>query len=132
MSENNFKNGCFKKSLLCALNGLIFGMKERNIKTHLTFFILVVFLGAALDISTYEWLAIFIVSAGVFSLELVNTAIEEICDRLRDDLGLCYESTRKARDVAAGAVLATALLALLCGVVIFLPRMFMLVYRFLI
>ena len=131
MGANNYKNGSFRKSLMCASTGFAFGMKERNTKVHLTSFILAIFLGAYFNITQYEWLTLFIVSAGVFSLELVNTAIEEVCDRLRDDLGLSYESTRKARDVAAGAVLAMSLLALLCGFVIFLPRIFLMVYKIL-
>ncbi|MFA6981983.1 MAG: diacylglycerol kinase family protein [Patescibacteria group bacterium] len=129
MSQNHLKNGSFLKSLVCATRGLVFGMKERNTKIQLTSFIVAAFLGVLFDISKIEWLVVFAVSASVFALELVNTAIEEICDKLRDDLGLSYESTRKARDVAAGGVLLAALAALSCGVVIFFPRIFVVLYR---
>ncbi len=120
--KRNLKNGSFWKSFKCALRGIFSCDKERNLKIHLIFFMLVLFFGVFFSISVFEWLIIFAVSGLVMALELVNTSIEEVCDRLRDDLGMSYEATAKARDVAAGAVLIAAFFAACCGLVIFVPR----------
>ena len=52
-----------------------------------------------------EWADYFGLITLVLTAELINTAIEEVCDVLRDRLGVKFEETEKARDIAAGAVL---------------------------
>jgi len=123
MEKLRLKNSNFIESFWCAFKGVLFGMKERNMHTHLFFFVCAAMFGFFLKIPAAEWMIVFLVSGVVFALELVNTAIEEVCNRLRDDLGLDYFATQKARDVAAGAVLVASWAAVACGLVIFVPKL---------
>ncbi len=61
---------------------------------------------------------ILLVSALVFALEGMNTAIEMLCDEVTEER---KESIRKVKDVAAGAVLIGAIFAAVVGVIIFYP-----------
>jgi undecaprenol kinase len=60
------------------------------------------------------WVALCLLSAGaVLALELVNTALESLADRLHPEI---HESIRMAKDCAAGAVLIASCVALVIGV----------------
>jgi undecaprenol kinase len=60
------------------------------------------------------WVALCLLSAGaVLALELVNTALESLADRLHPEI---HESIRMAKDCAAGAVLVASCVALVIGV----------------
>jgi diacylglycerol kinase len=69
-----------------------------------------------------EWLFILTMIGLVLAAEMLNTAVEEVCNSMRDELGLPYASSKRARDVAAGAVLVLAVVAALIGCVIFIPK----------
>src|SRR5699024_6974457 len=96
-----------------AFNGLFYAIKhERNFKIHLLVFVVVGFFGIICSISKDEWLTIFVISAIVFGLELMNTAIEKLCDLYTTD----YNKTIKIiKDVSAGAVLIAAIFAVIIG-----------------
>lgn len=103
-----------------ALEGLMTALKdEPNLKIHLFFALLAVFLGFIFNISWIEWLAILIVIGFVISIELTNTAIEELADSFTSEI---HPSAKRAKDVAAGAVLVASVTALIVGVVIFYPH----------
>jgi diacylglycerol kinase len=95
---------------------------EFNLRFHMLAIVLVTLLGFVLGLATYEWLALVICFTIVPALEIVNSAIEETCDRLRDDLGLPFEATKWARDLAAGAVLWAAIGSAIVGLIIFVPK----------
>jgi diacylglycerol kinase len=80
---------------------------------------LVVVSGFFLGLSRLEWALVLGVSALVITSELLNTAIEEICNHLwsRPD-----PRAAVVKDVAAGAVLIAALGALAVGLCVFGPR----------
>ena len=105
-----------------AFVGLLDTFSERNMKFHLVVSFVVIALGIILGVSRFEWVILFLTIGLVLSAEMFNTAIEEVCNRIRDDLGLSYEATRKARDVSAGAVLVMAFIAMLVGFLIFIPK----------
>lgn len=107
------------RSFSYALNGLRLVLHERNFRIHILAFILVCFAGFYFNINKSEWLAIFIISSVVFSLEIVNTAIEKLCDRLSVE-----EDTqiKKVKDLSAASVLIAAVFAIAVGLIIFLPR----------
>lgn len=109
-------------SFIPASQGIVSGFRERNMKAHGIITTLMVLAGIVLGLSLLEWLIIFLLIAFVLSAELFNTGIEELANLMRDELKLSYEATRRARDVAAGAVLVRAVAAAIIGTVIFLPR----------
>lgn len=103
-----------------AYEGIISSFKsERNMKIHFTLMILVILLGVILKINTYEWLICLILFGLIISLELVNTAIETVVDMVMPKID---ERAKLAKDIAAGAVLASAIAAVIIGVTIFLPK----------
>ena len=66
-----------------------------------------------------EWLIILATSALVFSLELVNTSIELLSDRITKEHDA---EIGRVKDISAGAVLVAAVFALIAGVLIFVPK----------
>lgn len=92
---------------------------EQNLKIHFIIMILVIIAGFIYRISAIEWIACFILFGLVISLELINTAIETTVDIA------CPEKNPKAKiakDVAAGAVLVSAIMSVIVGLIIFLPK----------
>ena len=88
-------------------------------KIHFTIAILVIIAGIILKISTIEWIICLILIGIVISLELVNTAIEQVVDIAMPEIN---EKAKIAKDVAAGAVLMVAIISLICGLIIFIPK----------
>lgn len=103
--------------------GLPAAFEGRNMRIHGIAALSVIAAGLWFGITRFEWLVILIFIAAVWSLEMVNTAIEELANVLRDTNHLSYEATKKARDLAAGAVLVTAIIAAISAVIIFLPHL---------
>ena len=108
------------KSFKYAIEGIYSGIKEeRNMKIHFIFMILVIIFGIMLKISKIEWIICIILFGFVISMELINTAIENIVDMIT------LEKNPKAKiikDVAAGAVLVAAISSAIIGLIIFVPK----------
>jgi undecaprenol kinase/diacylglycerol kinase (ATP) len=110
------------RSFAAALNGLrIAFQSERNLKIHVVAFLTVILTGFYFTITSGEWLAIFLISALVFSLELVNTSFERICDFIEPNQN---EKIKIIKDTAAAAVLVAAAFAFLIALLIFIPYFF--------
>ena len=75
-------------------------------------------MGYYFSISEIEWLILILIIGFVLTFELTNTAIEEIVDSFTDRE---HPAAKKAKDVAAGAVLLASITALVIGLIIFLP-----------
>ncbi len=114
----------FKKSLTYAFNGLKETFKERNFKIQITISILVIIIGITVNYNFIEWILVILCIGIVLTAETINTAIEEICDRLRDDLGISYKGTEKARDISAGAVLILASTSMLIFFIVMINKLF--------
>jgi diacylglycerol kinase len=76
-------------------------------------------ISALIKISTIEWIAVCFCIAFVFTMEMVNTAIEKLCDIIHEERHI---GIKKVKDIAAGAVLVAAMFSLITGAVIFLPK----------
>lgn len=118
------------RSFLYAFNGIVSGFAERNMRVHGLAAVSIILLSFLLQISLLEWLVVLLLIGLIFAAELVNTAVEELSNIVRDELKLSYSATKRARDVAAGAVLVLAIVAALIGSVIFVPRLLPLLYYF--
>lgn len=108
------------KSFKYAFDGIFTGIKEeQNMKIHITIMILVIIFGIMLKISKMEWIICIILFGLVISMELINTAIENTVDLVTKEKN---EQAKIAKDVAAGAVLVSAIASAIIGLIIFVPK----------
>ncbi len=98
---------------------------QRNFRIHTVIGSVAVSLGFFLRISTVEMAIIGLTCALVLVLELLNTAIESVVDLTVKQT--YHELAKIAKDCAAGAVLISALGAMLVAGLILLPRLFTLI-----
>jgi len=108
-----------------AINGLkILIREEHNARIHLIAAILVIVLGFVFQINMFEWVSIIFSIGLVFAFELINSALENIADFVSDEKHILI---KKAKDMAAGAVLSASITAFVIGIIIFLPKLLKLV-----
>ena len=107
------------RSFAFAADGIRFMLKnEHNARIHLVATIIVVAAGLALEIRQTDWRWIAGVILWVWFAEALNTAFEHVCDVVSPGRN---EAVRVAKDVAAGAVLISAVGAALIGTVTLAP-----------
>lgn len=97
---------------------------EKNMKIHIFMTLFVIVLGFLLNISLSEWIICIILFSSVISLEIVNTAIETVVNLVSPNYN---ELAKRAKDLAAGAVLIAAIASVIIGIIIFLPKIINLV-----
>ncbi|MHC5038867.1 MAG: diacylglycerol kinase family protein [Planctomycetota bacterium] len=77
--------------------------------------------GIALAIRPLEWVAVIVVIVAVWTAEALNTAFEALCDAASPDF---HPKVKEAKDVAAGAVLISAMGAVVVGGIVFGPKLY--------
>ena len=116
------------RSFVFAFNGLrICFNSETNFKIHTLFAVVAILLGIAFKITAAEWLAVIFSIAFVVAMEMVNTAIEKLCDVVQPDF---HSGIKKVKDIAAGAVLLAAIGSVVTDGIIFLPKIIILIQSF--
>jgi diacylglycerol kinase len=93
---------------------------QRHARIHVLIATLAIAMGIALHISALEFAIIFVVITGVFTTEMLNTVAELCVDLASPEY---HPLAKIAKDVAAGAVLANAILSIIIGLFIFLPHL---------
>ncbi|GHE23435.1 diacylglycerol kinase family protein [Sphingobacterium griseoflavum] len=108
------------QSLKYAYHGLktVFS-EEPNAKIHLAVAFLVTVAGIYFQIAIQEWIALCLCIAFVITMELLNTSIEHLADAASPTW---HPLVKKAKDIAAAAVLVSATAAILIGLAIFIPK----------
>jgi len=123
MASNKKKSPYFIKraqSFKFAFTGIITAVKtQANIRIHLIAAILVSAMGFHFRISYEEWVLIILSIGFVVSAELFNSAIEFLTDLVSPEKNVL---AGKVKDIAAGAVLISAISAAIVGLIIFLPK----------
>lgn len=109
------------KSFGYAFFGMRTAMKEQNMRIHVFSAIIVIIAGLLTHISVMEWLVLLIMIALVIGTEMINTAIESVVDLASMEI---HPLAKQAKDVAAGAVLVFAIVSVIIGLLIFLPKWF--------
>ena len=114
---------CFR----CALAGIWHTLRtQRNARIHLGITAGVVLLGVWLGLGWTEWAVLVLTVAVVFVAEMFNTALEATLDLACP----AYHPLAKiGKDVAAGAVLLAAILAVVVGLLILGPHLWEIVRR---
>ena len=105
----------------CARRGIGDALRlQRNVKLHFLAATCVVGTAASLRITRLEWCALLLCIGFVIATELINTALEDVVDLACPDH---HELARRAKDVAAGAVLVAAITSVLVALVVLGPRL---------
>ena len=108
------------QSFTHAFRGIrLFVAMTPNARIHLLAVFLVVFAGFYLKVSSFEWLALILVIGFVLEAEAFNTAIEIDINLTSPEY---HPYARDTKDVAAGAVLLSAIVAVIVGLIVFLPK----------
>ena len=108
-----------------AVQGLIEAFKsEKNMKIHVLIAFLVILAGIIFKISVIEWMICIVLIGIVISAELFNTAIETTVDLAMPEKN---EKAKIAKDVSAGAVLILAISSVIIGLIIFLPKILIMI-----
>lgn len=108
------------RSIAFAVDGLGFLVRhEPNMRLHLGAAFVVTAAGIWVGLSLTEWRWIILAIALVLIAEALNTAVEQTCNAVSPEF---HPAIKTAKDVAAGAVLISALAAALIGAFVFAPH----------
>ena len=119
MQSNNNRSQSLASAFRNAFHGMVsFFRNERNGKIQLVIAVFVLLISVLLKIGKTEWLFILICTAVVISLEMINSAIEKLCDMVEINR---HPVIRMIKDVSAAAVLWSVIFSVIIGIVIFLP-----------
>ena len=111
-------------SFIYAFNGLkLTFTNEPNFRIQIALAVITTLLGIVLKISQIEWLILITIIFMVLLLELINSSLEALVDLVSPEIN---EKAKIAKDTAAGAVLTASILSLIIGIVIFLPKILIL------
>lgn len=104
-----------------AITGIIDTVRtERNMRIHLIVALVVLISSFFFDVTKYEFLILAVTIAMVIAAELINTAIEATIDMTTN---YYHPLAKIAKNAAAGAVLITAINALLVGYIVFWEKL---------
>jgi len=105
-----------------AISGLRYFFKETiHAKFHVISALVVCLAGFYWQLDYMAWVAILLCMAMVFCLEAVNSALEYVVDLASPNIS---ELAKKAKDVAAGAVLLAAFFSIIIAILIFAPKIY--------
>jgi len=109
-----------RDSIKYALCGIKYVFEsQRNIRIQLVIMIITYISAFVLSVSPTEWLILILISTIILTLEIINTALEEVVNLVTEE----YRKTAKhAKDTAAGAVLTASFFAIIIGFIIFIPK----------
>ena len=114
----------FIKSFTYALSGIKYCLlHEQNFKIQIAAAAIAIIAAAILKCSVLEWCVIMLCIGMVLALEMVNSALEKICNMQQTTF---HPVIKIIKDTAAGAVLIMSLISGICGAVIFLPKIILL------
>ena len=108
----------FFKAFLYAGQGIIAAVKsQRNLRIHITAAVYVMAFSFFYELSGTDYVLLMLTFSSVIAAELVNTAVEATVDICSPEKS---SSAKLAKDAAAGAVLVTAVFAVIVGFIMFL------------
>jgi len=103
-----------------ALRGLAYVLRyEKNFQNQTIIAILVVAAMFYFNLTRGERIILFLVIMEVLVMELLNTVVERVVDILKPRI---HPYARLIKDLMASAVLVSAILAIVIGIIIFLPH----------
>ncbi|NQX92965.1 MAG: diacylglycerol kinase family protein [Flavobacteriales bacterium] len=116
MAKNYFKDRT--KSFGYAFQGLAAFCKEAHARIHFAMAGLVILAGIILEVIKQDWCVLILCISAVIGIEMINSAIEKLCDVVHPDQ---HSGIKATKDIAAGGVLVVSIAAAIIGCIIFYP-----------
>ena len=102
-----------------AIDGIATAVRTgRNMCIIIACAAVVILLGFLCGLSGLEWAVILLCCGGMIFAELINTALESVVDMMTTEH---LPLAKKAKDIAAGAVLVFAVFTVAIGLIVFIP-----------
>ena len=112
-----------RSSFYFACKGIAsFLQTEVHARIHMSATVITLLAAFYLGLTRMEWIVIIFSIALVWTAEMLNTALEKTLDLLHPGY---HPLAGRIKDIAAGAVLITAIAALCAGLIIFIPKLFL-------
>jgi diacylglycerol kinase len=109
-------------SFTYAFSGLkMFLQTEHNSWIHIVSAVGAIIIGKLLSLTNCEWCILIIAIGLVIASEIFNTAIELLTDMISPNYN---DTAKKVKDMSAAAVLISSITALVVGLFIFLPKLY--------
>lgn len=105
----------FLKSFSYAFKGLVYSLKQRNMKIIFSIALLTISAAVFLKVNSGDWCILLICIGLVMALEMMNSAIEGIVDLISPDYN---EKAGRIKDMAAGAVLIASIVSFVIGILV--------------
>ncbi|MEZ7605790.1 diacylglycerol kinase family protein [Streptococcus sp. 27098_8_113] len=126
-NKRKWKNRDVISSLEFALTGIFTAFKEeKNMRSHVLSALAAIIAGLIFRISATEWLLLLLSIFLVIAFEIMNSAVENVVD-LASDYHFSMRA-KNAKDMAAGAVLVVSGFAVITGLIIFLPKLWDIIF----
>ena len=110
----------FFRSFKYSIEGLDYAYKnEQSMTIHVFISIAIIVMGLFFKITSIEWLIVFVIIGVVMGTELLNTAIEAVVDLVSPEK---HPLAKIAKDTASAAVFVYSMIALVAGLIVFLPK----------
>lgn len=113
------KTSSFWRSFGQAYRGILYSWKtQRHLRFHIVTGAIVLLAAWWVRLTRWEWAILLLTIGSVLAAEVMNTAVEIVVDLVQPNF---HPLAGMAKDVAAGAVLVTAIQAVAVGIVLFGP-----------
>lgn len=117
--EKYQKISSYWRSFGQAYRGILYSWKtQKHLRFHIVAGTIVLIAAWWLKLTRWEWAILLLTIGSVIAAEVMNTAVEIVVDLVQPNF---HPLAGMAKDVAAGAVLVTAIQAVAVGIVIFGP-----------
>ncbi|ATH63694.1 diacylglycerol kinase [Staphylococcus pasteuri] len=93
-------------------------IKDQKFSLHIYASIIAIVFGFIFHINRLEWLFILLAISLVLAFEAINTAVEYVVDLVTSEY---HDYAKYAKDIAAFSVMIVSILALLIGLIVFIP-----------
>ncbi len=124
MSENEYLQSRLK-SIRIALEGIKYVLiTQQNARIHAVITLAVILFALILRINRLELISLMLVIGLVWTAEIFNTAMEVMVDMVSPENS---QAAKIIKDISAGAVLISAIISILIGIIVFGPKILLLV-----
>ncbi len=117
--EDSFLKGRLKSMKFALRGAWLLVTTEHSIMVQFSIGILVSILGFFMNLSPTEWMFQLLAIGMILVAESLNTGIEKLCDFVHPDY---HKKIGFIKDISAGAATFAAIIAIIIGLIIYLPK----------